>query len=199
MDGQAYKDYINDLSVWQGSAGDQYHKADDVSESDIEDRLIWMKKALAGIGPKTVLEVGCGNGSNLIAMKRLFPQAELWGTEPNNNARKVAKSRCPSAVITAGDVLGLLPEADLVMCIGVLIHVRPEVLDLAADNLWKCTRRALLITGYYNGDSVIKHIDSREYFVLSGNFAALWENSPSRSGIIKQYVSDTAWYWCWDK
>jgi len=53
----------------------------------------WVKKALPDITPNSILEVGCGQGWTLNAIKGIYPEARLEGVEPSEtnseNARKL--------------------------------------------------------------------------------------------------------------
>jgi SAM-dependent methyltransferase len=97
-----------------------------------------------------VLEIGCGPGWNLTALKSLFPTATLTGVEPN----AVARQKAVAAGLTVVD--GALPSPlpagtfDLVLCCNVLGHLIPAQLDagLTAVRGKVATNRWLLVIEY---------------------------------------------------
>lgn len=58
-----------------------------------------------GIGPKpTILEVGCGTGRILSALKAKLPEAALWGIDVAEEQIREATSRVNSAVLASQDL-----------------------------------------------------------------------------------------------
>lgn len=64
-------------------------------------RLIYLEEALQHLKPASVLEVGAGNGINLLMLASRFPETQFFGVEPTTGGFQTAKS-----VIDAGQ----LPE-----------------------------------------------------------------------------------------
>lgn len=50
-----------------------------------------VERALHGVAPRRILEVGCGWGQNLFALRRKFPQASLTGLDPDRRAIALAR------------------------------------------------------------------------------------------------------------
>jgi SAM-dependent methyltransferase len=73
---------------------------------------------LAGFVPRSVLDVGCGNGALLLALGRLFPSARLAGVEPA--ARAASKAR--RSGLTVAPMLTPGTRADLVVSVNVIEH-----------------------------------------------------------------------------
>jgi SAM-dependent methyltransferase len=91
---------------------------------------------LAALCPqaRSVLEVGCGEGSNLYYLKPLLPQAEFTGLDFSEAKIAFAREFLPDLRFERADALALpFPEAsfDFVFCRDLLHHVdfdRPGVL-----------------------------------------------------------------------
>lgn len=64
-------------------------------------RLLYLDQVIERLRPKTVLEVGCGNGINLLMLSARYPQIRFTGLEPTDGGVNAARS-------VIGD--GRLPE-----------------------------------------------------------------------------------------
>lgn len=81
----------------------------------------------------SLLEVGCGTGFVLAAIRRAFPHARLVGGEPFAEGRDLALQRVPDAEIVELDATQIPFEAefDVIGCFDVLEHVREDEVALA--------------------------------------------------------------------
>src|SRR6188472_3613088 len=75
-----------------------------------------------------VLEVGCGDGFALSALRTALPAARLVGLEPFSEGIAIAQRRVPSAEIIQGTVEGLeaVGSFDLVCAFDVLEHLEDD-------------------------------------------------------------------------
>ncbi len=84
----------------------------------------WIAAALADRPPRSVLELGCGNGSLLLALRQFLPAAHTTGLGPSEQA--VARARAcgldvnQAYISSAESVAGR--EADLVLSVNVIEH-----------------------------------------------------------------------------
>jgi SAM-dependent methyltransferase len=81
-------------------------------------------------GAARIVDIGCGAGHDLLALKEACPDAELFGVEPNEPARRhlvAAGIPCAAYVHDAP-----VETADLLICIDVLEHV-PDPEGYLAD------------------------------------------------------------------
>jgi len=88
---------------------------------------------------------------NLIAVKDLIPGVAATAVEINSSAISKLKMIDDVKVIH-GSILenNKIEMYDLAMVIGVLIHIAPEYLPLAYENIYRATRRYILIGEYYS-------------------------------------------------
>lgn len=138
---------------WRGEFGTRY------SQRNASDKLIRSNLALfseilrnaPGVG--SIAELGCNIGQNLKALHSLNPDFTLSGFEINAHAADEAR-RLGIAEIHHCSILddNLRPsgEADLTFTKGVLIHIAPESLRLAYENLYRLSRKYILLVEYYN-------------------------------------------------
>jgi len=97
---------------------------------------------LHGLAPtlpceSTVLELGCGDGANLLAIAQRFPKARCIGVDASESALAVARRRAAACGLTnvdlhqldlaALDSPGPLPPCDYIIAHGLLSWVAPHV------------------------------------------------------------------------
>ena len=100
---------------------------------------------------ESVIEFGANVGLNLIAVKDLIPGVAATAVEINSSAISKLKMIDDVKVIH-GSILesNKIEMYDLAMVIGVLIHIAPKYLPLAYENIYRATRRYILIGEYYS-------------------------------------------------
>ncbi|WP_268800282.1 pseudaminic acid biosynthesis-associated methylase [Pseudomonas huanghezhanensis] len=140
---------------WQGDFGNEY-AARNQGSALVAANVALFAKALArsqSIG--SVLELGTNTGNNLQAINALLPRAELSGVEINASARAQAQ-RLGIAEVWQGSLFDFAPQRtyDLTLSKGVLIHLAPERLGDAYAQLYRLSRRYVLIAEYYNPSPV---------------------------------------------
>ena len=93
------------------------------------------------LGLSSLLEVGCGTGFVLAAIRRAFPHARLVGGEPFAEGRELALQRVPDAEIVELDATRIPFEAefDVIGCFDVLEHVRDD--EVALGEMHRALRR----------------------------------------------------------
>ena len=127
------------LSLWN-----DYTERNDPDPADLRPELERMLAKAPILD--SVLEVGCSRGANLKVLAR--PGRLCLGIEPNAKARELAHG----LRVLDGDVrdLYMLSRAsfDLVLCAGLLCHLGNADLRLAMEELWRVTRRYLLLVEY---------------------------------------------------
>ena len=137
---------------WQGDFGNQYVDRN-VGQPLVAANLALFAKALTRAGriDSLVELVGTNAGNNLQALRQLLPRCELFGVEINASACAQAQA-LDIAQIWHGSLFDFPRERsfDLTLSKGVLIHLAPELLAAAYDQLYALSQRYILIAEYYN-------------------------------------------------
>ena len=149
------------VNTWSGEFGDEYTQRCSPEEFRIRARTRLWSRWLDAFGtrePQTICEVGCNLGLNQRALQRLC-DAELFAIEPNDSAREtvIKDGVLPESHIRAGrgeDLPFDDASMDLVFTNGVLIHVHPDNLGQVADEMYRVSRRFILVSEYFNPDPV---------------------------------------------
>lgn len=150
---------------WQGEFGTEYtqrnlgHIASNIA---FFTQIVRLTRNL-----KSVIELGCGSGGNLAALRSLLPQAHLTGVEINASARQHASQHANEVVAASLLDFKAAQPADFSFTKGVLIHIAPENLERAYTALYGASRRYIMVGEYYSPKPV--EIDYR------GHASRLWK------------------------
>lgn len=136
---------------WAGDFGDSYVDRNQ-GEAHIAARTALWSQILRSCGPvNSITEFGANIGLNTEAFRRLLPRAALHAVEIN--ARAVDQLRARGDVdVHQGSLLNTAPQsvADVAVACTVLIHIAPDALHQAYQQLARAARRAVVICEYYN-------------------------------------------------
>jgi pseudaminic acid biosynthesis-associated methylase len=130
--------------LWAGEFGDAYVDRNAVLDAR---RAAFWGRLLADHGISSVLEVGCGQGGNLLPISESLPADHIWGVDVNEHALGRARDRVPGANLSSGVARELpYPDrfVDLVFTVGVLIHQPEDSLHEVIGELARCARTHLL-------------------------------------------------------
>ncbi|MGL5237114.1 MAG: pseudaminic acid biosynthesis-associated methylase [Plesiomonas shigelloides] len=136
---------------WAGEFGDNYIGRNE-SEALLYSKVaMWSQMLRSAHSVRSVRELGCNIGLNLLALKRMQPSLSLSGIEINPVAAEQAR-QLDVAQITCGTILDEIQDepVDLTFTAGVLIHINPDQLDNVYRNLVNNSRRYVLVAEYYN-------------------------------------------------
>ncbi|WP_410498794.1 pseudaminic acid biosynthesis-associated methylase [Chitinibacter sp. S2-10] len=140
---------------WQGEFGDEYvsrNQGDDWVASNI---AFFSEVLRSCSNVSSILELGTNRGLNLHALHTLLPDADLHGVELNSQACDIA-NQLGYAQVWQGSLFDypITHQTDLSFTKGVLIHLAPELLEKAYAQLYRASRRYILIAEYYNPSPV---------------------------------------------
>lgn len=168
------------LRVWQGKFGRDYTLRNSQLLTEMEELFRqefgisaseMFGKAIRELPIKTVLEVGCNIG-NKLALLHEMGYKNLTGVEPLNFAINEGKKRYPFINFKQGTVFDL-PFADgsfdLVFTAGVLIHINPDDLSRAMNEIARVSGRWILGFEYY----AVKP----EWVIYRGKDELLWKRN----------------------
>lgn len=137
---------------WAGEFGTEYigrNKLEDMAPA----RMALFAKVLARTtNVNSVMEYGANIGANLYALHQLMPKAEMKAVEINPSAATTLKTYPWMKKVVEGSFTAqsFIDEADLTFTSGVLIHLNPDVLPKAYENLYKGARKYVMVCEYYN-------------------------------------------------
>jgi SAM-dependent methyltransferase len=105
-----------------------------------------IKKMIRPLDFKSVLDVGCGQGSFLKELQTEFPDIRAHGIDISRTAVELARKRMPDGQFYVVDITETFLDdiCDLVVCSEVLEHIPDDL--LALQNLKKMTGKYLLVS-----------------------------------------------------
>jgi pseudaminic acid biosynthesis-associated methylase len=156
------------LEAWEGEFGTSYTNRNVV---DPASRLEAFRTMLGGLSLSGILEVGCNRGHNLVVLRKIFgEEAEIVGIEPNQYARTIARQT--GNPVLRGNAVDLPFRSgafELVMTVGVLIHVALSDLPLAMTEIARTSSRFILCAEYFAQEET--EVEYR------GNSGLLWKRN----------------------
>jgi len=133
-------------AFWSGDFGTEYT---DRNQVDFQDRLPFWEDVITWTMPKTVLEVGCNAGHNLMAIKHIAPGAYVQGVDINESALEKARAKGLSVVnMPARNVGDIYSNFDLVFTAGLLIHISPKEINAVIESLVRASSKWILAIEY---------------------------------------------------
>lgn len=147
---------------WRGEFGDEYTRRNRV---DWWARVPFWSRIIAETRPRSVIELGCNAGWNLMAIRALGWPIKMAGVEINSKA--VAQAGDAGLWVIRGQLSDLTWTADLVFTAGVLIHVAPENLGEMMGQIVHRANRYVLAVEYDN--------DTELEIEYRGNTERLWK------------------------
>ena len=141
------------LALWRSEFGRSYT---DRNDREKPERVESWRRILEGIAVNRALEVGCNVGWNLEYLRRLAIP-ELYGIEPQPYA--VERARALLARTFCSPAFGVLQGTafdlpfkdgyfDLAFTSGVLIHIAPESIDGALDEIYRVSKKYIVAIEY---------------------------------------------------
>ena len=154
------------LALWRSDFGRAYT---DRNDRERPERVGSWRRLLDGIAPGNALEVGCNVGWNLVYLEQLGV-TDLYGVEPQPAVVAEARRRRPQFNVLHGTAFDLPFRDrmfDLVFTSGVLIHIAPDSLGRALDEMHRVARRWVVAIEY-------DHPTEQE-IEYRGHAGALWK------------------------
>jgi len=144
------------LEAWTGQFGDEYMDRNEYADWKMVPGVEAFRRILGGLEIESVLEVGSNIGLNLLFINELFKgSAKLYAVEPNRKAFDTLVSQTRMKLEKAWNCDAFqLPLADssidLVFTAGVLIHIGPDDLGRATDEIVRVARKYVLCIEYFS-------------------------------------------------
>lgn len=107
---------------------------------------------------KTVLEVGCNSGPNLVRINDLYPEATLAGVDPSSDAIDLARQALPHALLYKGvaEDLGIFKTHFFDVVIADAAYMYVKDIKKALDEADRVCRNAIVIIDWYSEKEEIK-------------------------------------------
>ena len=162
----------NKKGTWSGDFGIRYT----IRNKIIPEKLVpFYKKALKDLEVERILEVGCNRGHNLKAIS-YCGQYDLYGIDINPYSILIAREM-KEINFANGNIFDILYKNnyfDLVMTVGVLIHIDPHDLKNAIKELLRVSNKYYLMMEYNYEFEEFEKIEYRDSVGLwRGNFKQL--------------------------
>lgn len=141
---------------WAGEFGNAYIQRNS-SDDYLASNLSFFSRALRRISkPKSVLEFGANVGMNLRALTALFPGIDIHAVEINQKAAGILAETFGSDKVSNVSILDFTPTRtfELTLVKGVLIHIKPDVLEEVYKKVYNASQRYILICEYYSPSPV---------------------------------------------
>jgi SAM-dependent methyltransferase len=123
-------------------------------------RVEWLRRCLdrLGFAARSVVEFGCGTGSNISPLIELLGAASVVGLDASEKSLEIARRTLGSRAVRFYRPSEYEPtgQVDLIFCNGVFHHIQPENRRAAVEYLFRCLK--------------------------PGGIFALWENNPWNPG-----------------
>ena len=128
---------------------------------------------------RSVFEIGCNIGLNLLAIRKIYPRAIISGVEINTKAYNVCKKKfnCFNDSIYNFETK---QKFDIVISSGVLIHQNPKMLNLFYKKMYKLSKKYIYLNEYFNPSPVKLIYRGNKGKLFKRDFAKeLWKQFPN--------------------
>ena len=136
------------------------------SDDRAQRRAEWVAALPVFRQAETVLEIGCGAGRNLAALRRRHPDLLVYGRDINAEAIAQARATLPEGHFTMFNLYDLatcpsLRKAgvlgiDVVLAVGVLGHLEPSAVPAVLGWMLSSARQAVVIVDELGAGQVLK-------------------------------------------
>lgn len=187
--------------VWSGDFGKEYTDRNILNPDELDQLYIknygisrtkLNEEFLADLNLHRILEVGCNVGNQLVLLKKMGYK-DLWGIELQDYAVEIARKRTTGPNIVKGSAFDIPFKNnffDMVFTAGVLIHISPEDIEKALNEIHRCTSRYIWGFEYFNanGYKTIKY-RGKENLLWKTDYAKLFlERFPDLQLIHKKII-----------
>lgn len=183
---------------WAGDFGDKYFERNPKNAEEMDSLAIsdygftktsLNKEFLGGLDRSLrILEAGCNCGNQLMLLQKMGFK-NLYGLEINEKTAEVAKKANPTFNLTVGSALQIPfkdNSFDMVFTSGVLIHIAPENIKKAMEEIYRCSKKYIWGFESYNKDYIQVFYRGNENLCWKADFAKMYEDSFKDLKLIKE-------------
>ncbi len=160
-------------AFWSGDFGNNYierNTSDLLLASNINlfSKILNLTRSI-----DSVIEFGANVGMNLMAIRKLLPNALLEGVEINQKACHLLKKNLSDSIVFNESILdfNVSEKRDFVFTKGVLIHMSPESLPSVYQKIHDSSSRYVCIAEYYNPTPVELNYRNHIGYLFKRDFA----------------------------
>ncbi len=168
------------LVQWHGQFGDDYVDRNVFEDWKLEPGKKAFQRMIRDRTVDSVLEIGSNIGLNLIYLTKLLgPKVDFYAVEPNRKAFAALASEkkinlkkawnCSAFDVPLDDA-----SVDLVFTCGVLIHIAPEDLGRATDEIARVAGKYVLCIEYFSNNPEKTTYRGRENLLFKRDFGAFY-------------------------
>jgi len=157
---------------WAGDFGREYIERNQ-GEGLVELNIALFRRIISATqSVESFVELGCNIGLNLQALSEINKQFKLCGYEINKVAAQKARGLNVARIVD-GTILDEISDIqyDVSFTKGVLIHINPDELNKAYDNLFRLSRKYILVCEYYDPNPVVVKYRGNEEKLFKRDFA----------------------------
>jgi pseudaminic acid biosynthesis-associated methylase len=173
-------------SIWKSDFGREYTDRNTFDKEELDQlyrknygvtRRQINESSLGDIGnDASFLEVGCNTGNQLSLLQEMGYR-NLSGIELQPYALEIARRRLPGLSLQSGSALAL-PHADasfdVVFTSGVLIHIAPDDLSTALEEIHRCSRTYIWGMEYYASQETEVRYRGQRGLLWKADYARLY-------------------------
>jgi spore coat polysaccharide biosynthesis protein SpsF len=169
------------LAAWAGSFGDSYTERNAVTLDAVRGRVRAWAKIISAMGndlPASLIEIGPNVGMNLRALPA-FLDAEMFGIEPNAQAREVLRA---DNILAEGNLFAGFGHdiplengaVSLSFTSGVLIHVDPSLLDKTLEEIHRVSSKYIVCIEYFSPKAETITYRGEQDLLFKNDFGGLY-------------------------
>lgn len=189
----------NQMKKWGYEFGKEYTKRNPKSVEELDElyynrigitRTKLNERFLLGLSVNNVLEVGCNIGIQLLILNKVGYK-NLYGIEINEYAIDISKeiTKGKDIYITKGSALDI-PYKDsffgLVFTSALLIHISPDNINLALDEIYRSTKRYVWGYEYYSDKYTTINYRGENNLLWKTDFAKLFLETYKDLKLVKE-------------
>jgi ubiquinone/menaquinone biosynthesis C-methylase UbiE len=141
------------------------------------EEIIKILKSIPDIFGKSILEIGCNSGPNLIKIKNNFPMGQLAGIDISERAIKEGQRLLPEADLRVGTADKLpWPDKsfDVVLADAILMYIGPDKIQKVISEMIRVAKDMIIIVDFHYGNKIFGEVNCghwmRNYYKLFNLF-----------------------------
>jgi pseudaminic acid biosynthesis-associated methylase len=179
----------NPQEMWDGEFGEEYTDRNKTTIEEVNShseeaydisKIERLERFLGDINrDANVLEVGSNIGTQLMCLREIGFE-NLYGIDVQRKAIEEAHQQRPKLDIIEGDALDIPFKDgffDLVFTSGVLIHIPPEDINSAMNEITRCTSKWVYGTEYYAEEYTEVNYRGHENLLWKTDFPSLFQDN----------------------